>query len=49
MLTTISKIIEKRINSRLNYFLDLHKLITPRQFAFRRHCGTEDATPELTS
>ncbi|KAL1447333.1 hypothetical protein WDU94_013893 [Cyamophila willieti] len=49
MLPTISKLIEKTVKSRLDYFLELNNIITPRQFGFRRHCGTEDATLDLTS
>ncbi|KAL1446823.1 hypothetical protein WDU94_012321 [Cyamophila willieti] len=49
MLPTISKLIEKSVKSRLDYYLELNNIITPRQFGFRKHCGTEDATLDLTS
>lgn len=49
MLPTISKLIEKSVKLKLDIFLELNNIISSRQFGFRRHWGTEDATLDLTS
>src|SRR6266516_7090755 len=38
----ISKVMEKMVGSRLNWFLEKNNLINPRQAGFRKHFGTGD-------
>ncbi len=42
LTSTISKVMEKMVGSRLNWFLEKNNLINPRQAGFRKHFGTGD-------
>lgn len=47
ILSSISKILEKVINSRLVDYLDKNKIIAKNQYGFRKNMSTEDAVLEL--
>lgn len=49
VLTSISKILEKLINSRLVNFLNKFNILSNSQFGFRQKLSTEDAILTLTS
>lgn len=49
ILTVISKIIEKLINTRLTDFLNKYNLLSKSQYGFRKGISTEDAILDLTS
>lgn len=49
VLSNISKVLEKLVQTRLEKFLDEKELISPCQFGFRKKLGTEDALINLTS
>jgi hypothetical protein len=49
VLPSISKILEKLINTRLLNYLSKHGLLSPTQYGFRRGKCTEDAILALTS
>ena len=49
VLSSISKILEKLINSRLMNYLDKYKILSDTQFGFRKKISTEDAVTSLTS
>lgn len=49
VLTSISKIIEKILNSRLVSFLDKFKIISNSQYGFRKSLSTQDAILDLTT
>lgn len=49
VLTTLSKILEKILNSRLTKYLDKYSIISDNQFGFRSRKSTEDAVMALTS
>ncbi|KAL1447498.1 hypothetical protein WDU94_003516 [Cyamophila willieti] len=49
VLCNFSKILEKCIKSRLDFYLDNNNLITSRQFGFRKEVGCEDALLDITS
>lgn len=49
VLTAISKIIEKLINSRLLQYLNKFDILSPSQFGFRQKKSTEDAVLALSS
>ncbi|CAG9097769.1 unnamed protein product [Plutella xylostella] len=46
---TRKQVLEKLLNSRLVNFLDKHKIISDRQFGFRRGLSTEDAVLTVTN
>ena len=48
ILPCFSKVVEKLIEKRLSNYLDKHKLLTPRQFGFRRGYSTDLALIALT-
>lgn len=48
LLPSLSKILEKLVNKRLINFLEKNKLISDRQFGFRKGRSTEDAVTILT-
>ena len=43
ILPTIGKVFEKIIHDQLSTYLDLHKLLSPNQFGFRKEVSTEQA------
>ena len=43
ILPTTGKVFEKIIHDQLSTYLDLHKLLSPNQFGFRRKVSTEQA------
>lgn len=49
LLSIISKVLEKLVNNRLVTFLEKNKLISERQFGFRRGRSTEDAATLLAN
>ena len=49
VLPSISKILEKLLNSRLIKYLSKHNILSPSQFGFRQGKSTEDAILSLTS
>lgn len=49
ILSVVSKIFEKILNSRLLSYLNTHNILSPNQFGFRREVGTEDAVLDLTN
>lgn len=49
LLSIISKVVEKVVNSRLTTYLERCNLLSERQFGFRRGKSTEDATSLLVN
>lgn len=49
VLSSISKIVEKLLNSRLQNYLNSFNILSPSQFGFRQGKSTEDAVTALTS
>lgn len=49
LISNVSKIYEKIIKSRIVKFLDKHRIISERQFGFRRGRSTEDAIQYVSS
>lgn len=49
VLSVISKVIERLINSRLTGYLEIFNILSSSQFGFRRAKSTEDAILGLTS
>lgn len=49
VLTSISKILEKLINTRLVNYLNKYNILAKTQFGFRKSLSTEDAIATLTS
>lgn len=49
VLTAISKVLEKLLNSRLISYLNKYNLLSPSQYGFRQGLSTEDAVTALTS
>ncbi|XP_063837548.1 probable RNA-directed DNA polymerase from transposon BS isoform X1 [Ostrinia nubilalis] len=49
ILPTISKILERVLNKRLNNFLEENKLLSSSQYGFRSKRSTHDAVHELTN
>jgi hypothetical protein len=49
VLTSISKIIEKLLNSRIVSYLTKYNILSSSQYGFRRGISTQDAITELTS
>ena len=48
VLTSTSKIIEKILNRRLIYFLNQNKILSDKQYGFRKGRSTQDAIKDLT-
>lgn len=49
VLTAISKVLEKLLNSRLTNYLNKYNLLSPSQYGFQQGKSTEDAVTALTS
>lgn len=47
LLSTLGKVLERVIVKRVNEHLDANRIISPRQYGFRRHRGTENAVKRL--
>lgn len=48
IITSLTKVFEKIINTRLNSFLEKNKILSPHQFGFRKNTSTNDAIATLT-
>lgn len=48
LLSTLSKILEKIVNSRLMQFIEVNNLLPSNQYGFRKGMCTEDAVGDLT-
>ncbi len=49
LLPVASKVMEKCLACRLNYFIERNSIISPAQFAYRQNLGTEPAISKLKS
>lgn len=49
ILPTLSKILERIMNTRLTKYLESNNLLSPAQFGFRQNRSTNDAVTELTN